>query len=156
MKRRKPLKRSVKPIARRTRPRKQRKGKLGAAKRTLWNYFARYVKDRDGNECFTCDRWAEGSSLHAGHLFTRARGSMLYEPKAVHSQCAACNRGRRGNIPEYTLRFIDKYGVEEFQRLARRATQEKHWTEPEVRELIEALRVGGAEFEMLYAEKHGL
>ena len=141
---------------RRKKPAKQRKTTLGAAKRTLWDYFARYIKGRDGNQCFTCDAHAEGAYLHAGHLFSRSIGATLYDPLNCHSQCAGCNRGRRGNIPEYVSRFMSRYGGGQFTRLTNKARQIKQWTMPEVRELTEALKRGGADFEAFYMERYGL
>lgn len=155
----KPLRREKAPkrIARNCRPRRRRKTSLAAARRTLWRYFAAYVKARDGNVCFTCDQPAEGVYLHAGHLFTQGQHkAVIYEPKNCHSQCASCNRGHRGKTAEYTLRFIDRYGVEEYLRLTALAAATKAWTRPELQELTAALRRGGADFELLYAEKYGL
>lgn len=147
---------STKYIRRGVRPARERKTSLGAAKRTLWSYFAAYVKNRDGNQCFTCPAIVSGVYLHAGHMFSRRHSATIYDPKNCHSQCSACNRGRRGNTPEYVARFINKYGVREFERLANKAREFRQWTLPEVRELIAALRRSGADFEILYAEKYGL
>jgi hypothetical protein len=147
--------RSSKP-ARSKRPRRQRKTRLGAAKRTLWDYFSKYIKARDGSVCFTCDAHAEGDSLHAGHMFPGRSGSMLYDPLMVFSQCAGCNRGKNGNAAEFATRYIDRFGIEQFQAAAKRASRKKQWTLPEVLELKEALRRGGADYECLYMEKHGL
>jgi len=151
--RRTPIQRSQKPIPRTKRPAKHRKTSLGAAKRTLWDYFASYVKARDGNCCISCGAFATGGSLHAGHLFSRQHGATLYDPKNCHSQCAGCNRGRRGNTPAYADAFIERYGAAEFIALARRSRGVKHWTLPEVLELTAALKRSGADFELLYAER---
>jgi hypothetical protein len=141
---------------RKARPAKKRKTSLAAAKRTLWDYFAAYVKARDGNVCFTCDAFCEGASRHAGHMFAGRTGALLYDPLVVYVQCAGCNRGRRGHAAEFARRYIDRFGIDQFQAAVRRTTREKHWTLPEVRELIEALKAGGAAYESLYMEKHGL
>lgn len=148
----------VRPAApkRAKRPRRQRNGSLAAAKRTLWSYFAKYIKARDGNRCFTCDAYAEGDSLHAGHMFAGRSGALLFDPLVVFSQCAGCNRGRRGNAAEFAKRYLDRFGVAQFRAAVERTSRHKHWTEPEIRELIEALKRSPADYETLYMEKHGL
>jgi hypothetical protein len=42
------------------------------------------------------------------------------------------------------------------RRLARMAGGIKRWTAPEMRELLEALERGGADYECLHAERYGL
>ena len=67
-------------IVRKVRPRRKRKSPLAAAKRTLWDYFAAYIKARDWDVCFTCDKHADGVYLHAGHLFTQGQHkAVIYE-----------------------------------------------------------------------------
>lgn len=158
MTRRQPIARSSKPIARRTRPRRERKTPLATLKRKLWCAFAAYVKERDGNTCFSCGATGlEGQNWHAGHLFQAGQFAIIrYEPKNVHSQCGRCNVWLRGNVARYTARFLDKYGIEEFRRLDALSRRMKQWRAPEVIELILALKRGGAEFEMFYAERYGL
>ena len=97
-----------------------------------------------------------GVDWHAGHLITRRKGSVIYDPANVHSQCSYCNRHLKGNAAEYAYRFIQKYGREKFDSLLLRSRQIKPWKANELRELIEALQRGGADFECLYEEKYGL
>lgn len=149
--------RSTKRIARKTPTKRQSAKKLASLKRSLWTRFAAYVKERDGDQCFTCDAFVTGHSKGAGHFFDSGGHALIrYEPKNVHTQCSRCNCTLRGNGPVYTIRFIEKYGRPEYDRLAELAKREKHWHEYEIRELIEALKKGAADFECLYAEKYGL
>ncbi len=158
IRRSKPIARSSKPISRKVRPRRQRKTSLAALKRKLWLLFAAYVKERDGNSCISCPATGlEGHGWHAGHLFPAGAHAVIkYEPKNVHSQCFRCNINLGGAGAAYTVRFLDKYGVDEFNRLSRLSTKIKQWRAPEIEELIAALKRGGAEYEMFYAEKYGL
>lgn len=149
-----PLKRSSKPIKRGKKPGKVRKTTLAAEKRGLWREFSDYIRNRDGWTCFTCDRQAWGVHMHAGHLFSRRIQSVLFDFRNVHAQDASCNRGLRGNVPEYISRFIERYGQDEFDRLTERARRMKQWTLPEIQALRAALKRSSAEFECLYAEKY--
>lgn len=154
----KPLKRSKpkRAIRRKARPRRQRKTTVGALKRQLWTLFAAYVKARDGNTCFTCGATdLEGMNWHAGHGIRQGgHAAVQYDPKNVHSQCGACNVWKAGNVAEYVMRLVDRYGFEEFARLVNRSRQTKLWTAPELRELIAALGRGPAEFECYYYERY--
>lgn len=143
---------------RKTRPRRVRKTPLATLKRKLWALFSAYVKERDGNTCFSCGASGlEGHGWHAGHLFPAgAHGIIRYEPKNVHSQCYRCNINLGGNGAAYTARFIDRYSFEEFKRLSALSRELRQWRAPEVQELIDALKRGGADYEMLYAEKYGV
>lgn len=146
--------------ARKSKPRKrlrrQRKTSLAALKRKLWAEFSAYVKARDGNVCISCGRGGlEGSNWHAGHLFSAGAHSLIrYHPKNVHSQCFRCNVNLGGNGAAYANEFWKRYGMDEFTRLFNLGRHIKKWTAPEVRDLIDALTRGGADYECLYAERY--
>ena len=143
--------RSKKPIA------KRRKGNLTKLKDKLWDLFALYVKDRDERKCFTCDtEGLQGSNCHAGHLVTRGRSSTLFSPANVFVQDYRCNIQLKGNGAEFTFRYIDRFGEAKFRVLMAKSREIKRWTEPELVDLIAAIKKGGAEYEMLYAERYGI
>lgn len=143
-------------IPRRSRPRKRRKTSLAALKRKLWALFAAYVKERDGNTCFSCGAGAiEGANWHAGHLFNAGgHSNVRYHPKNVHSQCGRCNCWLGGNGAAYALRFLDKYGPECMAQLDRLSRPTKAWKAHEVEDMIVALKTGGADYELLHAQRY--
>jgi hypothetical protein len=155
----KPQRRSKerKPIARKGRPRKQRKSSLAAAKRTLWDAFSAFVKERDGNACFVCGKTGlQGSGWHAAHMFPSGSSSVLrYHPLNVFSGCFNCNINLGGNGAAYASRFIEVFGIDQFMYLNDIKRKEMKWREPDIRELIEALKKGGADYELKYAELIG-
>lgn len=138
--------------------RQKRRTPLAALRRLLWDLFRAYVYERDGNVCISSGAGPlEGSNRHAGHLFNAGSSSLLrWHPKNVHVQSYRDNVTLRGNIGQYTAAFLDRYGVEEFKRLAKLARVVKKWTAPEVSELIEALKRSPADYELLYEQKHCL
>jgi hypothetical protein len=150
--------RERKPIRRTKRPMKKSKNRVPTLERKLWKLFAAYVKARDGNSCISCPADdLVGKNWQAGHMIpSDGRPSVRYDPKNVHSQCGHCNCWLGGNGATYALEVINRYGIEEFNRLHAKAKEFRQWREPELEELIAALTVGGAEYEMLYAEKYGL
>lgn len=141
-------------------PRGHRKSDLGAAKRTLWARFSDYVRARDGRTCFTCDKVAtdedvRAGKLQAGHMFPGRTGALLFDPLVVKSQCASCNKGKNGMTAVFIARYIALHGIEQFELVVKRTSREKQWRTHEIRELIEALKQGPAQYEALYEQKHG-
>jgi len=143
---------------RRARISKHRRSSLAALKRKLWKLFAAYVKERDGNTCFSCGRGGlAGSNWHAGHLFPAGSSSLIrWEPKNVHSQCYHDNINLGGAGAAYAVRFIERYGIDEFNRLSALSREMKAWKPYEIEALIAAIKRSGADYEMAYAELYGL
>lgn len=141
-------------------PRGHRKSDLGKAKRTLWDdWFAPYIKARDGNACFTCDRVVTGVELQAGHMFPGRTGALLFDPLVVKSQCVFCNKGKRGNTAVFVARYIAKHGSVQFEVVVARTSRDMQWRTHEIRELIEALKRDRDEpgyYESFYEARYGL
>ncbi len=68
-------------------------------KRRLWDLFAKYIKIRDKNTCFTCGRLAMGSGLHCGHFIPKSVGglTLYFHEENCHAQCYNCNINLGGN-----------------------------------------------------------
>lgn len=139
----------------RSRPRRQRKSRLAALKRELWDLLSAYVKERDGNVCFSCGAAGlEGKNWHAGHLFNAGSASRIrYDPLNVHSQCFRCNISLRSNAAPFAARFLKVYGLAQFERLDQRSRIIHQWRAPDLEDLIAAMKRGGADYESLYAER---
>ena len=71
------------------------------------------VHGRDaGKPCISCGRMHEGA-WHGGHY--RSRGSaphLALDPRNVHKQCAPCNVYLHGNLINFRLGLIERYGAE--------------------------------------------
>lgn len=68
-------------------------------KKKLWKVFSEYIRKRDGGNCFTCGRVAEGSGYHAGHFVPKSVGgiTLYFHEENVHGQCYNCNINLGGN-----------------------------------------------------------
>ena len=77
--------------------------------------FSEYVRLRDSDsngygKCITCGKvihWKDGD---AGHAINRAHMSTRFDEMNVHLQCRHCNRFREGEIVEYSMALVKKYG----------------------------------------------
>lgn len=105
----------------------KKKKTISQLKKELWKVFAKYIKHRDKNICFTCGRYAEGSGMHAGHFIPKSVGgiTLYFNEDNVHAQCYNCNINLSGNQYEYGQRLGLKK-TEELLRLKQIITK---WSE---------------------------
>lgn len=76
-------------------------------KKELWRWFTKFIKNRDGWQCFTCDKFATGWGMSGGHFITAATcpPSLYFDEDNVHAQCSYCNLNNEGNHYIYGLRL---------------------------------------------------
>lgn len=95
-------------------------------KTKCWDLFSRVIRYRDclattGNiswgKCYTCDKLHAFSALQAGHFVQGRRNAYLFDRRAVHSQCMACNVFLHGNWPVYLANMKRDYGEKVTQEL---------------------------------------
>ena len=108
-------------------------------KNILWkNYVSPYIRQRDKGKCFTCGVMKDWKEMQAGHFIPRGSYSdTMYDETNLHCQCPKCNTYLGGNLTEYAIKMIDKYGREYVDELRFRGRQTKKWTREELKDLIE-------------------
>ena len=84
-------------------------------KKELDTIFSRYIrlKYADANgyvQCFTCGRMYFWKEIQNGHYVRREYNATRYHEKNCHPQCVGCNMFKAGNMDEYTLNLVKKYG----------------------------------------------
>jgi len=88
--------------------------------------FSRYVRVRDCvktsgtphiGKCFTCGRVFTYDELHCGHFVSGRGNSLFFEEHNSTIQCGTCNTSLGGNPEVYRKKMINKYGIEEVERL---------------------------------------
>lgn len=88
--------------------------------------FSRYVRLRDcikttGSPyqgiCFTCGKYQDFEYLQCGHFVSGRGNSLFFEEHNSHCQCNECNVALGGNPEVYREKMINKYGLEEVERL---------------------------------------
>lgn len=122
---------------------KQRKTKMKANLKTKQDFvnelqvlFNRFIRQRDGNFCFTCDKIVSGK-VDASHLYSVGNyPSVRFNELNVHSGCIKCNRYNGGMVNEYRLNFVKKYGQEKLDELDHLAHQDIRLSIDEVQALI--------------------
>jgi hypothetical protein len=74
--------------------------------------FNRFIRLRDKDEnCISCGKKL-GAKYDAGH-YRSAGGNpeLRFEENNVHAQCVYCNQHLHGNLINYRLGLIDRYGL---------------------------------------------
>ena len=112
-------------------------------KKMLWkNYVSPYIRMRDKGVCFTCGVKKDIREMHAGHFIPQGSYSdTMFDETNIHCQCPHCNMFKSGNLTEYTIRMIDKYGRKHVDSLRKRGKQVKKWKKEELNILIGEYKV---------------
>ena len=107
----------------------KKKMKISSAKKRAHNAASKYIRARDNYICCTCNN--AGNQM--GH-FIHKLNSTYFEESNINCQCLRCNHYLSGNLKEYYIFMLNKYGQEEIDRLESLKHQYKKWT---VDELLE-------------------
>jgi 5-methylcytosine-specific restriction endonuclease McrA len=87
--------------------------------------FSIYVRNRDRNICITC---GSTDRPQAGHYIPRQHLNTRYDEWNVNCQCYVCNCIKKGNMDEYVIALMDKYGdgiIRELKKLKKIPRQMK-------------------------------
>jgi hypothetical protein len=101
--------------------------------RKTWNIFSKYIRQRD-RRCITC---GSTNRLHAGHFW---HGVLDFDEMNINAQCNHCNTYLNGNLAQYSIYLINKYGVDKFKDLEQRhwiAKRGEYRTNSQFKEIIE-------------------
>lgn len=85
-------------------------------KNKLWKLFSEYIRRRNADEngmapCVTCGVVKHWKELQSGHYVSKSKGLAVYfDPRNNNPQCVSCNVFRDGNLDQYALYMIKKYG----------------------------------------------
>lgn len=79
-------------------------------KKELDRVFSVFIRLRDKGVCFTCGDKKSWKYQQNGHYVSRVWLSLRFDEKNCNCQCAGCNVFKGGNMDEYAVRLIEKYG----------------------------------------------
>ncbi|KKL81010.1 hypothetical protein LCGC14_1999020 [marine sediment metagenome] len=111
---------------------KKRKKTISKIKKKADKVFSEYIRKRDKNICFTCNK--EGNQ--AGHYISRRYNNTRYNDVNVHCQCVSCNIFKHGASDVYALRLQQKYSYEVLHYLNIEKNILKQWTIPELEGIV--------------------
>jgi hypothetical protein len=98
-----------------------------------WKIFSQYIRQRDKGICFTCGTKKPWKEMHAGHF---KHGRLDFDEMNVHCQCIYCNTYLHGNLGEYGIKLVKKYGLKKVQDLILRANTHLGYSIEELESVI--------------------
>jgi hypothetical protein len=101
--------------------------------------FNKYIRERDKNEtCISCGKPIRKGNVDAGHMWSAGGHSNLrFNEFNVNAQCSRpCNKDKSGDINNYRLGFIKRYGEDKLSELDSIAHIERKFTKDELKEII--------------------
>ena len=107
--------------------------------------FSTYIRLRDCDEngivtCITCGDKHHWTDIDCGHFMPRANMATRWELKATGPQCRLCNSTVDGRREDFAIAIDRKHGAGTADKLERLSREEKHFSEPELKGMIEELR----------------
>jgi hypothetical protein len=105
--------------------------------------FNLYIRTRDaGLNCVSCDKPIKKGNCDAGHMWSAGNhANVRFNELNVNSQCSRpCNKDLSGDVNNYRIGFIKKYGEEKLKELDAIAKVEKKFTIDELKEIIKVYK----------------
>jgi len=85
----------------------------------LWKVFSVFIRLRDAKlynkkgyvKCISCNTVKHWKEMEAGHYIAKGSSYALkYEEKNVNAQCKSCNNFKSGNLINYRINLVIKWG----------------------------------------------
>jgi hypothetical protein len=116
------------------------KKKKGESKQALQNIVNRYCRLRDcfgdtGAACISCNKWVPFAKGDGGHFIAAKHNITRFDERNVNFQCQFCNRFQHGNLANYYVGMVSKYGQEVVDELMALQGTHKKWTPEEIKAL---------------------
>jgi hypothetical protein len=136
---------------------KEKKQKMQQELETVQDYikmtqiiFNKYIRLRDkGQLCISCQKPLKEGNVDAGHMWSAGGHSNLrFNEFNVNAQCSRpCNKDKAGDINNYRLGFVKRYGIEKLNEIDALAKIERKFTKDELMEIIKEYKIKIKQYE---------
>ena len=109
----------------------KKKQSIKELRKEVWKVFSTYIRKRDNFICFTCGK----PGNEAGHFIHK--NSLDFNEININCQCPRCNKWLHGNLGEYGIRLIKKYGIKKVEQLKPEGNRVKKFRREELEEIRE-------------------
>jgi|GEM_PF-3359717 hypothetical protein len=108
--------------------------------------FSVLIRRRNANEwgmvhCFTCENYQAWKNMDCGHFASRSHHSTRWHENNCQAQCKTCNGEMAGNLNVFAKNLDGKYGVGTADELGALSRLIQPWSNDQLRELIESLKL---------------
>ena len=97
-------------MAKKPLPKKKVKS-ISKLKKELDAVFSKFIRQRDGGQCYTCSKKDDPKYMQNGHFVPRQYLAVRYDERNCHCQCYACNMLYNGQPSLYAINLVRDYGV---------------------------------------------
>jgi hypothetical protein len=139
---------------------KEKKQKMQQELETIQDYvkmtqiiFNKFIRLRDkGQVCISCQKKLKEGNVDAGHMWSAGGHSNLrFNEFNVNAQCSRpCNKDKAGDINNYRLGFVERYGIEKLNEIDSLAKIERKFSKEELKELMQKYKLKCKELENKY------
>lgn len=103
--------------------------------------FSRFIRKSHADEygfveCVTCGSRMKWEDSQCGHFVKRGHAAVRWDQRNVGPQDSACNLYRDGAQDEFAAYIVRTHGPEVLHELLELKRTAKHWTMPELRDLL--------------------
>jgi 5-methylcytosine-specific restriction endonuclease McrA len=102
--------------------------------------FSLYIRHRDNYTCATCGKQSP-EQAQCGHYVSRANMNTRWDEINCNCQCVGCNVFKSGNMDEYALFMVSKYGENILKELKEKKNTIRQWTIKELQEKIAEYKI---------------
>jgi len=72
--------------------------------------FSKFIRRRDKHRCQTCGKQMQSNESQCGHYVSRSCFALRFSEKNCLCQCVACNVFKKGNLDQFALKLMKKWG----------------------------------------------
>lgn len=95
----------------------------------------------DQGRCVTCNQFYPFKELQAGHAIGGRNISILFDERLVNAQCRGCNSYGDGKYAEYSVWYINKYGLKDWEKKVALSNEIKKYSTEELKEIAEKYKL---------------
>ena len=113
---------------------------LPKLKKKAQDVFNKWIRERDKDSgCISCN----GDTQQAGHYFSSGHySSLTFSELNVNGQCVRCNMFLHGNLIQYRMGLVYRYGEREVHQLEQDSRYGvKKWSREELEEIIKKYKI---------------
>lgn len=118
----------------------KKRSEKGSSRQALQNIANKHARLRDcgtdgGANCISCNKWTPFDEGDGGHFIPAKISITRYDERNINHQCRRCNRFMHGNLANYYVGMVRKYGQAVVDELMAKQSQTKKWKPEEIKEM---------------------
>ena len=122
-----------------SKPKKIKHISLKSLRKKAWGLHSELVRRLARGKCFTCNDQRDWKEQNAGHFIHK--DCLDFDDIAIQCQCVGCNKWKSGNLGEFAIRLIKKYGIDIVESIKEKANKNHKFNITELEEIITKYKI---------------